>query len=378
MLALLVVAGSAAGGYALLKVFEPRGNAGSNPASDGLIAFDAARHGQWDIFVVNPDGTGLTNITEDNRDQRQPSWSPDGTRLMFLEQRGSGMSIIVRDMRSGQSTSLAWMTGGLSDTGPTWSPDGRYVAYAREALFIVPMDGTMPARQVANGYWAVSEGSWSPDGEHLTFAGVETRGDWSPSVYTVEIDGDTVTKLTPESEYAYDPRWSPTGEWIAFLYDVNRHSGVDLIRPDGTDRHKIGGREVGGPLDWSPDGTRLAAGYWRDYEDTGLAIAGIDGSLEIFRQLEFEHLSTVAWSPNGDKLIIQAGRFCDGGLYVIGEEGTRLAKVSPRQGWFAIPDWGMWAGLPPLPGPTATSGPTPAPAPTSSSSPQPAPIDRYC
>lgn len=373
---MLVVAGSAAGGYALVEVFEGSGHPDSKPGGNGRIAFDAVRNGHWDIFVVNPDGTGLTNITNDHRDQNEPDWSPDGTRLAYVEERGPGTSIVVRDMRSGRSTTLAWLTEGV--TGPTWSPDGQYIAFATESLFVVPADGTSAPRQVAPGYVLTSEASWSPDGQRLTFAAFESSDDMSNALYVAGIDGGELKELTPGSQYVDQSRWSPTGDWIAFYYDDGSRAGLDLIRPDGSGRHAIGGGALGGfLLDWSSDGTRLATERlrWGNFE-SALAIVGVDGSVEVLPQ--FENPWAAAWSPKGDQLVIQVGHFCDGGLFVIEADETRAAKISPEAGPFSSPDWGMSAELPPLPGPTATSSVTPAPGPTSSSSPQPAIVDWTC
>jgi TolB protein len=367
VLALLVVAGSAAGGYALAKVFEPTGHANPAAGDDGLIAFDAARDGQWDIIVVNPDGTGLTNITNDARDQNWPDWSPDGTRLVYVEERGAGASIVVRDMRSGQSTSLAWMAGGVF--GPTWSPDGRYIAFATESLFVVPADGSSAPRSVARGYELSSEASWSPDGQRVTFAAFESSAD-NNHLYVADIDGGGLRELTNGSEYVDQSRWSPTGDWIAFHYDDGKRGGLDLIRPDGSERHSIGGGSLGSYLlNWSPDGARLATERlrWGNFE-SALAIVGVDGSVDVLPQ--FEDAWAIAWSPKGDQLVIQAGHFCDGGIFVIEADGTGATRVSSE--WDPSPslDWSTSAGVAPLPGPTATATVTPAPGPTSSSSPK--------
>ena len=89
------------------------------------IAFGSDRDGDWEIYTVRADGTGLRQITDNSVNDDSPSWSPDGSRLVFARTLSDDKTeIVVRALRSGNETIVA--TGGL-DFGdlvfePSWQP----------------------------------------------------------------------------------------------------------------------------------------------------------------------------------------------------------------------------------------------------------------
>ena len=125
-----------------------------------------------------------------------------------------------------------------ADSGPSWSPNGQELVYAKGAgLFVTDRSG--------HGYWAiptglsaasVSEPDWSPDGKTIVFWALEGIYHY---VYTVRIDGTALTKLTATDGYRRYPIWSPNGNRIAFKdgYDVV------TVRPNGRDLRRLVGKQ---------------------------------------------------------------------------------------------------------------------------------------
>jgi Tol biopolymer transport system component len=105
------------------------------------IAFSRQEEGSidWRIWVVRPDGTGLRRLTYGPRDL-YPAWSPDSKRLAYSSRQG----ITLFDMATLENHPLAGTAVSFlaSDPGVSWSPDGRFLVYNKEYLWIIEADGS--------------------------------------------------------------------------------------------------------------------------------------------------------------------------------------------------------------------------------------------
>lgn len=189
------------------------GNFDGEPAwsPDGMkVAFRRLIHGPYGdvgrIFVVNRDGTGLRQLTpepinnNENPYDTDPSWSPDGTRLLFS--RSGELSFINVD-----GTGLTW-TGVIGDS-PSLSRDGTQITYesingGNEGIWV--MDMSFTPHQLTTPVQADQMPRWSVDGSQLVFARVE-GGVYQ--IYRMKADGSGVTKLSTSTKSDAWPTWSP-------------------------------------------------------------------------------------------------------------------------------------------------------------------------
>ena len=131
----------------------------------------------YQIYVVNADGTGLTQITTDRADHWSPSWSPDGGRIAFSSQGaiyamgadGGNAVKLTSDVHSGDSVA--------------WSPEGDRIAFIsnqddQAEIYVMASDGTGMVRLTDNSIAEMSL-CWSPDGEALAVSGSDSSGQWS-------------------------------------------------------------------------------------------------------------------------------------------------------------------------------------------------------
>lgn len=303
ILAVTVALAAAAAGMGLL-VNAFRRDEQPRPAAsvqNGKIAFlkavqsdDYINGEQTDIYVMNPDGSGVAPLIQDPTYDTNPAWSPDGTRIVFS--RG-GLLIANAD-----GTSVATiLEDGTGATDPSWSPDGTRIVFESglgeestgrgdRDLFVINADGSGLTRLTAD---PTREGfpAWSPDGTKIAFVRYLAPSD--PEIFLMNADGTGVAQLTTDGGTGLRPAWSPDGTQLAF----ERDGDIILVGADGSGlRNLTNDPAFDGEPAWSPDGTKIAFASDRD-GDWDIYVANVDGS----GLTRLTHTSTAegdpAWQP---------------------------------------------------------------------------------
>jgi Tol biopolymer transport system component len=126
------------------------------PGSNGKIAFVSFRDGNQEIYAMNPNGTGQTNLTNNQADDRQPVWSVDGTKIAFQSDRTGTLNIFTM---KADGTDVLRVTNDPSpyafNANPTWSPDGTKIAYQRQEfgfpdVYVANADGSGDITNLTN------------------------------------------------------------------------------------------------------------------------------------------------------------------------------------------------------------------------------------
>lgn len=184
-------------------------------------------------------------------DWAEADWHPDGRTLVL----GVGQAIYRYDLATRALTPLA---ASGHDIAPAWSPDGRTIAFASNGgdgshppdLWLMQADGGATRRVPLPGPRdELSYVDWAPSGDRLV--GPSARG-----LFITDTLGRDTVYLPTRSTFQADPAWSPTGEWIAYSTAGAEYGDIWLVRPDGTDNHRLI-RQAAHPA-WFPDGERLA------------------------------------------------------------------------------------------------------------------------
>jgi Tol biopolymer transport system component len=172
--------------------------------------------------------------------------SPDGTRMVlegFNEEQPWGKGVDgLYSVRASDGGGLVRLTHG-GDSGPEYSPDGSRVVFFRSksshsagALFVIHTDGTGLRR--VTPFDATLVQTWSPDGRWIAFA------DRMGQLFLVRPDGTDLHQIPvslPAGASASQPSWSPDGSWIAFSMRKSGDADIYVVRPDGTGLHLIAG-----------------------------------------------------------------------------------------------------------------------------------------
>lgn len=195
-----------------LTYFTERGLGAAEPAwsPDGKRIAFRTRVNQVDIWVINVDGTGAVQLTNDAAGDAAPAWSPDGRRIAFASRRGGAAEIMV--MNADGKNVVRLTSNSVLDTGPAWSPDGRRIVFHSERdgnreIYVMNADGTNVVR-LTNDPVEDGHPSFSPDGRHIVF---HKRVLGHGQVHVMNADGSGVRRLTALSPVAFSafPTWGP-------------------------------------------------------------------------------------------------------------------------------------------------------------------------
>jgi len=277
-----------------------------------------------ELFVMNADGSGVTQLTHDGAYAGYPAWSPDGTTIAYDSYRGSdyipgclGLSICPTD------------------------------------LYLIDAAGGTPRPFATNVDVSETTPSWSPDGSRIAFA--ELGKDGTGSIVNAAVDGSDRIELTPDGDVSF-PSWSPDGRWILYLLG---HDGTNLLvtaTPTDSGHHVITDTHTdtnfGRPV-WSPDGELIA--YARPYsgttslwtiDATGSSLPervagwpGYDASPLAWQPVPQVQSSpaetevffpTSRYGPSGDQALYRGSIIVRDGCLLIGGNGSYSLPIWPK------------------------------------------------
>ena len=222
------------------------------PGLNGKIAFYSSPALDEDIFVMQPDGSGQTAITGPPLNERDPTWSPDGTKIAL------GANGDVWTMNA-DGTGMVNLTNSGVDGAPSWSADGGKIAFAatrsgdfQSKIYVMDADGSGVTR-ITDGFTSDHSPAWSPDGR-IAFV---RQG----RIFKMNADGSNPTQVTDNATAGSGPTWSPSGHRIAYSRSNSSPeitAGIHTIDPDGSNDVDLSAAlpEAHDPA-WSPDGTKI-------------------------------------------------------------------------------------------------------------------------
>jgi Tol biopolymer transport system component len=280
---------------------------------------------------VVPTGGAATAVTISYWD---PTWAPHGNVIAFVDRgdsEGDLYTVGADGLGLRKLTSSSYASGNYGARNPSWSPDGSKIAfgYGYWGISAISRDGSGLTRLRKTGDMP----AWSPRGKRIAFA----DPDWpAASIWVMRPDGTgkmLVALPPPDERSLFGPAWSPDGQRLAFCVGTAADS---TVRPGylaivssyrGRFEKLLKGLNPSS-VDWSPDGRKLAITFDPVTNDprgfTNARIGVFDLRTKRLRQLHFGVHPT--WSPNGRRLAFSY----EGDIWVINANGLNAQRLTHR------------------------------------------------
>lgn len=268
------------------------------PVSGNEILLGTLRSGSpWQVYLVNPDGSGESNkklpwtfVNKPAWAPDKPVWSPNGQWAAFTEQSmdeaaGHDVSnMYIAEADGSQPQRFSYQEDSYYD--PSWSPDGTHIVYNTypdRGIYIVDitciLDGAscnFSPTYIAQGYSSIL----SPDGKQIAFVW-HCDGNCYDSIHVISAGGAGASrKFSPSHLSCSSPQWSPDSAEIIFtcyqpICCSEGEDGIYKIKANGTELKMIADIPQARIPQWSPDGSKIAFTSFHD-DDLGKELGIFD------------------------------------------------------------------------------------------------------
>lgn len=277
-----------------------------------VVASDRSGGKRREIYVMDWDGYNVRRVTRHRSISMSPSWSPDGKSVAYStytlhknrSHRFTNLDILHLNLISQQRRMLSGRKG--INSGSVFHPGGKSVFFTltrRGSADIFRIDNTnrKNLRRITKGpYKAMNvEPSVSPDGKKIAFSSDRSG---RPMIYTMNISGSQVKRLTYAGHYNSSPSWSPDGKWIVFAGYQRGYYDIFVIKPDGTGLKRL-----------------------------------TDARSDRSRSINNEEPT---FSPDSKHIMFVSDRTGKKQLYIIGIDGTNEKRIISDRHNYYKPKWG--------------------------------------
>jgi len=254
----------------------------------GRIVFTSDRTGNYEIYMMNADGSNITRLTYTSANEESPRFSRDGSKIVFVRNG----DIYVMNANGSNVTRLTYTSALEAD--PCFSPDGSKIVFTSNRtgnweLYIMNADGTNQTQLYSQGDAKCP--CFSSDGVKILFQGLNWYAQWD--IYTIDVSGSYLIRITNNPADDRRPCFSPDDTKIAFTSNRDGNNEIYIMNRNGSNQTRLtyDSEDDDYPC-FSPDGTKIAFVRYGE-----IYVMNIDGSNQINITNNWANDRSPSWGP---------------------------------------------------------------------------------
>ncbi len=210
-------------------------------SNEKIVFISKADSDQGELYLLNKDGT-IDQLTNNNRYENNPALSFDGKKVAFHAGDAENLlswEIYIIDLETREETQVT--NNNVLDGHPDWSPDGTKLVFgsfqdtdgnpsATADIFSCNIDGS-DLKRLTFSEWEDNDPEWSPDGAKIAFKSTRhTQQEAREEIYVMDSNGENIQRLTTTKgwESDHDPSWSPNSDAIAYMHYAGIRPWFDI------------------------------------------------------------------------------------------------------------------------------------------------------
>jgi Tol biopolymer transport system component/subtilisin-like proprotein convertase family protein len=303
-------------------------------ATQPQITFRTNRDGNYELYVMNDDGSNVTRLTNTTTDEERHAWAPNGQKIAFtvVQDGANWWDILLMNPDGSNRVNLTQNT--LFENYFGWSADSTKIAFESDrdggeiGLWVMNADGTGFTRLI-DTYGAEKPPAWSPNGQKIAFVSYANSVNNKPDIWLINPDGSGAVNLTQTAATESIPVWSPDGTKILFGRRSSNLVPFDIyvMNADGSAVQFLATGSTLADYQWSPDGTKIAFLSNRD-GNFEIYVMNANGTNQVRLTNDPAFDSGPLWSADGQRILFHTQRTGNPEIFMMNADGSNQVNLT--------------------------------------------------